>query len=206
MTTSIKNKTVFTFINIICLFVTLAFPNSSTPLSVIPVIVSVSYWVYSTGHNAKVQNDRRIMVATYIFLVIALILATVCCIIGFTHEINAVNSDNLTDSNLSVDAQMEVTAENKKKSENGLQDNDLTATTTKYVITPKADYGISISMPSNYNSFAYLVVILAFSLSVGDIICEWLYPESDNVVLQSIQVEEGKSEFEKEFEKQKAMR
>lgn len=161
MNTSIKNKTIFASINIVCLFVTLAFPNSSTPLSIIPVIVSVSYWIYSAGYDTEMQDDNRLKIVTYIFLVIALILAMVCCIVGFTHEISAEEQD--------VQADIEANMQNEHGDEN-----DELAASTKYVITPKSRYGISVSMPNNYNYFAFFIVLLVFALSVGDIVCEWV--------------------------------
>lgn len=195
MNRTIKNKTVFAFINLVCLFVTLVFPNSATPFSVIPVIASVSYWVYSAGsaeRDSESKSDKYFNVASYFFLIIASILVLICCIVGFTHEINSEESVQV--STISTEQQSAITVGTTEQSDNSALIQERSSY-TKYVITPKNGYGISVSIPQNYSTFAYFIIILVFVLSAGDIVCEFIHSKSGRPLNDYV----GKSIFELYF-------
>lgn len=80
-----KVKIVMAGINIVCLIVTLLYPNSATPFAVVPVIVTTTSWtLFDKRGSSKFTH----------FLVVATFVASICLLIGLTSSVHDVNSVN----------------------------------------------------------------------------------------------------------------
>lgn len=77
-------KIVMAGINIICLSVTLLYPNSVTSISLLPVIITVSSWVFlSNGEHLSASTKKR----RREYLVFSTVFAVLCTVMGVTGRI-----------------------------------------------------------------------------------------------------------------------
>lgn len=77
-------KIVMAGVNIACLLITLLYPNSATPVSLLPVIVTVTSWVFLSredGLSNKAAKRQRE------YLVFSTVLAVICVVMGVTSRI-----------------------------------------------------------------------------------------------------------------------
>ena len=75
-------KIIMMGINIVCLLITLAYPNSATPFSLIPIIITTATWVF-----ASIQSGKKAKSTYVIFIVLAMFVSAFCVILGLTTEI-----------------------------------------------------------------------------------------------------------------------
>ena len=74
-----KAKIITAAMSLICLAITLVFPNDSTLLSIAPVIVTFSAWIF-------ISNNKNIRVVEGIFLALSLIALAACFILGMSYN------------------------------------------------------------------------------------------------------------------------
>lgn len=74
-------KLVLSGINIACLIITLLYPNSGTPFSIIPIIVTASSWIFMTNRSDELTQKKTGL------LVFATFLGAFCMTIGLTATI-----------------------------------------------------------------------------------------------------------------------
>lgn len=78
-------KIVMAGVNVVCLLITLLYPNSATPISLLPVIVTTTSWVFLSQKTtlSKIVDKRRRE-----YLIFSTVLAVICVVIGITCRIN----------------------------------------------------------------------------------------------------------------------
>ena len=80
---SLRAKITMIAINLVGLVVTLAYPNSATPIAVLPVIVSVSTWLITF-------DEQKQPITKYIgYLLSIVLLGALCILLSFLCDIEA---------------------------------------------------------------------------------------------------------------------
>lgn len=77
-------KMIMAGVNIGCLLITLLLPNSSTPFSLLPILVMSVSWVFAANSSDARFGFNRAVIQ---FLAFTIVLAVGCCIIGATCKI-----------------------------------------------------------------------------------------------------------------------
>lgn len=89
-------KIVMAGINMCCLIISLCYPNSATPISVLPLIVTTASWaVLSQGNDLSIHENKQKMG----ILIFSTVIAMMCIVIGLTCNINS--NTELSDTGLS---------------------------------------------------------------------------------------------------------
>lgn len=84
-------KIILAAVNAVCLAITLFYPNSATPFSLLPVIVTLASWVFVSNQNKPhsviyLEKDFRKE-----YLICAVVIASMCIILGSTGIISGEN-------------------------------------------------------------------------------------------------------------------
>ena len=76
---STKAKIITAAMGLICLAITLIFPSDATILSIAPVIVTFSAWIF-------ISNNKNIRIVEGIFMGFALITIAACFVLGMSYN------------------------------------------------------------------------------------------------------------------------
>lgn len=76
---STKAKIITATMGLICLAITLVFPSNSTILSIVPVIVTFSAWIF-------ISNNKNIRPVEGIFMGLSLIAIAACFLFGMAYD------------------------------------------------------------------------------------------------------------------------
>ena len=90
---AIGAKIVVAAVNLICLFVTLIYPNDATPFSLLPCWITAGTWLYN--RLSKFDGNKNSKALTFIIpLSLLVIFAAFSCAIGFSCEYKIPNEFN----------------------------------------------------------------------------------------------------------------
>lgn len=76
---STKAKIITAAMGLICLAITLVFPSNSTILSIAPVIVTFSAWIF-------ISNNKNIHIFEGIFMGLSIIAIAACFVLGMSYD------------------------------------------------------------------------------------------------------------------------
>lgn len=159
-------------VNIVCLTVTLLYPNSATPFSLLPIIITTASWVFSSSDHYSAYDTRGGAASRVVYLVFSVLIASGCILLGLT---SSVGSDAEFADNIVVESEenKEYTNEESADIENSpthTWENIYAGIGGEYFFEVGKDVAFFANNKFGYIKFALVAFISILSLIVTEVI------------------------------------